>query len=318
MKAELMYYTIVYVPPQPFKTIYAVGVAKDEKGELYLVRIEHEHISMLKPGIKGMLIEKETFDDTITYFIPELVTERSGKVALITGATRGIGKAAALELARIGYDIVINDIELSDEGREAINEIEKMGRKAVFIKADVSKYEEVEKMIKDVIEKFGRIDVLVNNAGINIDRLVINMSLEEWQRVIDVNLTGVFNCTKAVIPHMIRQGGGRIINVSSMSAQEGTIGQANYAASKGGVISFTKVIAKEYSKYNILCNAIAPGAVKTRMTLSMPPGKLRERISKIPLGRMAEPEEIAKVIAFLAEATYITGQVININAGEYV
>ncbi|MEM4497481.1 MAG: 3-oxoacyl-ACP reductase FabG [Nitrososphaerota archaeon] len=318
MKAKLVSYTVVYVPPYPLRSIYAVGVVENEKGEKIPVRIEQNYIPYLREGLDGEIVRKWTPFGEIDFFIPKVEDKPFRKVALVTGASRGIGRATVLKLASIGYDIALNDLELTDEGREAIKQIESMGRKAVFFKADVSKFSEVQKMVDDVIREFGRIDVLVNNAGINIDRLLINMTLEEWQKVIDVNLNGVFNCTKAVLPYMIKQGGGHIINISSMSALIGAIGQANYAAAKGGIISFTKVIAREYAKYNILCNAIAPGAVKTRMLLSMPPGQLKERVANIPLGRIAEPEEVAELIAFLAETTYITGQVISINAGEYV
>jgi NAD(P)-dependent dehydrogenase (short-subunit alcohol dehydrogenase family) len=221
---------------------------------------------------------------------------------LITGATRGIGRAIAIELANRGYDVAINDVELPDEGKEAIKSIETFGRKAIFAQADVSKYTEVEQMVNSVQEKLGTIKVLVNNAGINVDKLITNMQPEDWQKVIDVNLTGVFNCTKAVIPHMIDAGGGKIINMSSQGALDGPIGQAN-----------------EYAQYNILCNALAPGCIHTRMTDSIPPGQLKERIYQIPLGRRGEPEEVAKLVAFLAEeGNYINGQLLLINAGEYL
>ena len=269
--------------------------------------------------MRGEIEERETDFGTFKFFIPAVKRREVKKVAIVTGASRGIGKAIALELAKRGFNIVINDLELPDEGSEAIKEIKRGGRKAIFVKADVSKYDEAEKMMREVVEKLGRIDVLVNNAGINIDKMLINMTPEQWQKVIDVDLTGVFNCTKAVLPHMIQQGGGRIVNISSMSALDGAIGQANYAAAKGGVVSFTKTVAMEYAQYNILCNAIAPGCIRTRMTDAMPPGMLRERVSQIPLGRRGEPEEVAKLVAFLVtEGDYITGQLININAGEYI
>lgn len=317
--AKLIAFSIVHIVPPPFKTVYAVGIAEDEKLGRVPVRIEGEYLNALKIGLTGEVVKRRTDFGELNYFIPSIEAASAGRVALVTGATRGIGKATALELARRGFDVVINDVELPDEGKEAIEEIKKLGREALFVKADVSKYGEVEEMVKKAIEKFGRIDVLVNNAGINIDKRLIDMTPEMWQKVIDVDLTGVFNCTKAVLPYMIEQGGGRIINVSSMSALDGAVGQANYAAAKGGIISFTKTVAKEYAKYNILCNAIAPGCIRTRMTDSMPPGLLRERILRIPLGRRGEPEEVAKLIAFLAtEGSYITGQLISINAGEYV
>jgi NAD(P)-dependent dehydrogenase (short-subunit alcohol dehydrogenase family) len=267
----------------------------------------------------GTLEKKETDLGEFTYFQPKIEKSSEKKVALITGSTRGIGKAIAIELARNGYDIALNDLELPDEGKEIIKTIDEMGRTSIFVKANVADYNDVEKMINEILTKFKRIDVLVNNAGINIDKLVTNMSPQDWQRVIDVNLTGVFNCTKAVIPNMVKIGGGKIINMSSQGALNGPVGQANYAASKGGIISFTKVIAKEYAQYNILCNAIAPGCIETRMTDSMPPGMLRERVSEIPLGRRGKPKEVAELVTFLADqADYITGQLILINAGEYI
>ena len=319
MRGRLLAYSAVYVVPPPFKTVYGVGVVEDERGNRRPVRIDPEYLDVLKIGMEGEIVEKETDFGRFTYFVPRVERKPVRKVALVTGATRGIGKAIALELARRGFDIVINDIELPEEGKKAMEEIRKMGREVMFVKADVSKYEEVEEMVKRVIERFGRIDVLVNNAGINRDRLLINMTKEDWQKVIDVDLTGVYNCTRAIIPYMIKQGGGRIVNVSSQSAYDGPVGQANYAAAKGGIISFTKVVAREYAQYNILCNAIAPGCIKTRMTDAMPPGMLRERVARIPLGRRGLPEEVAKLVAFLVtEGTYITGQCILINAGEYV
>jgi len=320
LPAKLIAYSIVQVPPPPFKTAYATGIAEDEKGDRYPVRVESEYFNILKIGQEGKIVRKPTDFGEFDFFIPKVKEKKEvGKVTLITGATRGIGKAIALELARKGFNIVINDLELPDEGVEAMNEIKRGGREAIFVKADISKYEEVEKMVKEAVEKLGRVDVLINNAGINIDRLLINMTPEQWQKVIDVDLTGTYNCTRAVLPYMIQQGGGRIVNISSMSALDGAMGQANYAAAKGGVVSFTKTVAMEYAQYNILCNAIAPGCIRTRMTDAMPPGMLHERVSQIPLGRRGEPEEVAKLVAFLVtEGNYITGQLINISAGEYI
>lgn len=317
--ARLIAYSIIAIVPPPFKTSYAAGIAEEDNGLTVPVRIESEYFRHLSIGLAGKVVKTKTDFGEQNYFIPTVEKETPRKVALVTGATRGIGKATAVELARRGFDIVLTDIELPDEGKEAMKEIEKLNRKAIFVKSDVSKYEQVEGIVKEAMSSLGRIDVLVNNAGINVDKLVVDMTPEMWQRVIDIDLTGIFNCTKAVLPHMIAQGGGKIVNLSSMSALDGAIGQANYAAAKGGVISFTKNVAREYAQYNILCNAIAPGCIRTRMTDSMPPGMLKERVANIPLGRRGEPEEVAKLIAFLAtEANYITGQLININAGEYV
>lgn len=320
MKVKLISYTDVTVPAPPYRKSTKSGIVEDEEGKCHLVRIEDEHYSILKTGMEGRIEKRITDSGEFSFFIPEVKKKEVSKVAIITGASRGIGKAIALELARRGFNIVMNAThDLPDEGVEAMEEIKKGGREAIFIKADVSKYEEVEKMVKETVEKFERVDVLVNNAGMNIDKLLVNMTPQDWQRVIDVDLTGTYNCTRAVLPYMIKQSGGRIVNVSSMSSIDGATGQANYAAAKGGVNSLTKTVALEYAQYNILCNAVLPGCIKTRMTDAMPPGMLRDRLSKIPLGRRGEPEEVAKLVAFLAiEGNYITGQLINISAGEYV
>ncbi len=317
--AKLVSFSLVSIVPPPFKTEYITGIAEDDHGKRIPIRIEREYLEILKIGINGSLEKKKTDLGEFTYFLPKIEKSSENKVALVTGATRGIGKAIAIELAKNGYQIALNDLELPDEGKDTIKTIEDIGKESLFVKANVSDYVEVEKMVSNVLTKFKRIDVLVNNAGINIDKLVTNMTPQDWQKVIDVNLTGVFNCAKAVIPSMIKIGGGKIINMSSQGALDGPVGQANYAASKGGITSFTKVIAKEYAQYNILCNAIAPGCIETRMTDSMPSGMLRERVSDIPLGRRGKPEEVAKLVSFLAKETdYITGQLILINAGEYI
>jgi len=317
--AKLISFSLVAIVPPPFKTEYIVGIAEDDQGKRIPIRISRDHLDILKIGMTGTLEKKQTDLGEFTYFLPKIEKSSENKVALITGSTRGIGKAIAIELAKNGYDIALNDLELPDEGKEIIKTIDEIGRTSIFVKANVADYNDVEKMINEILTKFKRIDVLVNNAGMNIDKLVTNMSPQDWQRVIDVNLTGVFNCTKAVIPNMIKIGGGKIINMSSQGALNGPVGQANYAASKGGIISLTKVIAKEYAQYNILCNAIAPGCIETRMTDSMPPGMLRERVSEIPLGRRGKPKEVAELVTFLADrADYITGQLILINAGEYI
>ena len=316
--AKLLAFSIISVVPPPFKTPYAGGIAETEDGERMAVRIEGEYLQCLKIGAAGEVVKKMTDFGLLNYFIPSAPLEVTRKVALVTGGTRGIGNATAVELAKHGFDIAITDSDPPDDG-SLVRDIEKLGRKAKFVKSDVSRYDAVESMVKEIIGEFGRIDVLVNNAGINLDKLLVDMTPENWQKVIDVDLTGVFNCTKAVLPFMMNQRGGRIVNLSSMSALDGAIGQANYAAAKGGVISLTKSVAMEYAQYNILCNAIAPGCIKTRMTDQIPPGSLKERISNIPLGRRGEPEEVARLIVFLVtEGDYITGQLININAGEYV
>ena len=243
--------------------------------------------------------------------------EKPSKVALITGSSRGIGYAIALEFAKRNIDVVINNHEHTLEGEKAADEIKKMGRRALYIQADVSDYQQVEKMVEKIIKEFGKIDILVNNAGITRDKLLENMDADTWNNVLSVNLTGIFNCTKAVIKHMKSQGHGKIINISSVVGITGNIGQANYSASKGGVISFTKTIAKEYARYNININAVAPGFIKTSLLQSIPEKVMEKILKKIMLGRLGNPEEVAKLVYFLSsdDSTYITGEVININGG---
>lgn len=246
--------------------------------------------------------------------------DRPNRVALITGSSRGIGYAIAKEFAERNIDVIINNHEHPIEGEKAADEIRNIGRRSMYIQADVSNYQQVEEMVEKIINEFGRIDILVNNAGITRDKLLENMDIEAWNSVISVNLTGIFNCTKAVIKHMKTQGGGKIINVSSVVGESGNIGQANYSASKGGVISFTKTIAKEYARDNIIINAIAPGFIETSLVKSIPEKVMDKIVKKIMLGRLGKPEEVAKLVLFLAsdDANYITGEVININGGLYM
>ena len=242
------------------------------------------------------------------------------KVALVTGSSRGIGRAIAIELAKGGISVVINNDKDSQEGLEVMNEIKKMGQHAMYIQADVSDLNQVEKMVEKVINEFGRVDILINNAGITRDKMLENMDIDYWNRVISVNLTGAFNCTKSVIKYMKKQGSSKIINISSISAEIGNIGQSNYSAAKGGIISFTKTVAKEYAKYGITVNAVAPGFIKTKMLETIPENVMQKILNQIPLGRLGEPEEVAKLICFLVsdDANYITGQIININGGIYM
>jgi 3-oxoacyl-[acyl-carrier protein] reductase len=242
------------------------------------------------------------------------------KVALVTGSSRGIGRAIAIELAKSGIDIVVNDSKNPQEGLEVVNEITKIGQRAIYIQADVSDPDQVEKMVEKIISEFGKIDILVNNAGIIVDKLLRDMTIEEWNKVIVVNLTGVFNCTKSVIEYMQKQKSGKIINISSVSGQIGNMGQANYSASKAGVISFTKTVAKEYAREGVIVNAVAPGFIRTRMVETIPEKVIEKILKQIPLSRLGEPEEVAKLVRFLAsdDAKYITGQVISINGGMYM
>lgn len=233
-------------------------------------------------------------------------------VALVTGASRGIGRAIALELAQAGMTVAVNYARSPEAAQTVVDEME--GNGAIF-GADVSQADQVQQLFTDVLEKFGRLDVLVNNAGITRDGLLMRMKDEDWQQVIDLNLTGVFLCTRAATKLMLKQRSGRIINISSTSGVLGNAGQTNYAAAKAGVIGFTKSVARELSSRGITVNAVAPGFINTDMTKDL---KLDGVIAQIPLGRVGKPEEIAGTVRFLATdpaAAYITGQVICVDGG---
>ncbi|HQH43036.1 MAG TPA: 3-oxoacyl-[acyl-carrier-protein] reductase [Syntrophorhabdaceae bacterium] len=237
-------------------------------------------------------------------------------VTIVTGGSSGIGRAIALFLAEKGGNIVIFDVL---DGKEVIDEISSKGIKAEFFNVDVSDYKMVEAAVEDTIKIFGKIDNLVNNAGITSDKLLIRMKEDEWDRVIKVNLKSVFNCTRAVIRHMLKNGGS-IVNISSIAGVTGNAGQSNYAASKAGIIGFTKSIAREYGERNIRANAIAPGFIKTRMTDSFDDKTREEMLRAVPLKRLGEPIDVARVVYFLLSeyGGYITGEVINVNGGLYM
>ena len=239
------------------------------------------------------------------------------KVALVTGATRGIGKAIALELADNGYDIVLNYRNANDELKQTQKEIEEKNVNCFLVYGDISKFEDCENIAKQAIEEFGRIDVLVNNAGITRDGLIMRMKKEDFESVIDTNLTGTFNMTRNIVPFMIKQKNGRIINLSSVVGITGNAGQTNYSASKAGVIGFTKSLAKEVASRNILVNAIAPGFIETDMTKVLSDNVKEAILNQIPLKRMGEAKEVAKLVKFLVsdDSKYITGQVINVDGG---
>jgi len=243
----------------------------------------------------------------------------AGKVALVTGAAQGIGRAIALLLARNGADIVVSDINL-EKAEEMIKEIRAIGPKAMAVKVDVSNLSDVERMVEDIIEKLAKIDILVNNAGITRDKLILRMTEEDWDAVLGVNLKGTFNCTKTVIRHMAKQRGGKIVNIASVVGEMGNAGQANYSASKAGVIGLTKTIAREYAQRGINVNAIAPGYIETPMTDALPE-KAKDELKKlIPMERLGKPEDVAEAVLFLVceESSYITGQVLNVNGGIYM
>src|SRR3990172_8107869 len=236
----------------------------------------------------------------------------AGRVAVVTGASRGIGRAIALELAGRGASVVVNYNAKSDAADQVVAEIEKAGGKAQAIQADVAKVEDANNLIKTAIDKFGKLDILINNAGITRDMLIMMMSEESWDAVIDTNLKGTFNCSKAAVRHMMKARTGRIINITSVSGQIGNAGQTNYSASKAGQIGFTKALAREVAPRNITVNAIAAGYVDTEIWADVPEDVREGFIDQIPLGRKGEPEEIAYAVAFLAseQAAYITGQVL--------
>ncbi len=243
----------------------------------------------------------------------------TGKKILVTGSGGGIGKSIALLMADLGADVVVNDVSLENAQKTADDIISK-NRKAIVSNTNVVKNTDVKEMFESIASEFGRLDILVNNAGITKDSLLMDMQEDQWDQVMDVNLKGVFLCCKYAALMMSEQQYGKIINISSASGQIGNIGQANYAASKGGVISFTKTLAKELARYKINVNAIAPGFIRTPMTETVPEKVVNYLIGQIPLNRMGEPEEIANAVAFLASdnSAYITGQVLSINGGMYV
>lgn len=241
-----------------------------------------------------------------------------GKVALVTGASRGIGRAIAEELAARGANVVVNYHSNVEAAEEVVRAIEQHGGSAVAEQADVSDFAAAQALVKATIEAYGQIDILVNNAGTTHDTLLMMMKEDQWDRVINTNLKSVFNCSKAVSRPMVRRKqGGRIINISSVSGIVGQAGQANYAASKAGIIGFTKSLAKELGTRNITVNAVAPGFVLTDLTADLPEDLVQKSLEYIPLGRWGELQEIANVVAFIAsdEASYITAQVIAVDGG---
>lgn len=243
-----------------------------------------------------------------------------GKIAFVTGASRGIGKAIVSTLAKAGADIVGIDLNM-DELKVSMKEVENTtGRKTLAIQADVSDYSSIEKAVEETIRIFGRISILVNNAGITKDNLILRMKDEEWDKVIRINLTGTYHCTKAAIKGMIKNREGRIISIASIVGVMGNVGQANYAASKAGIIGFMKSVAREYANRGITANAIAPGFIETDMTKALPQEVRNNLINQIPVGKLGMPEDIANVVKFLAsdDAAYITGQVIHVNGGMYM
>jgi 3-oxoacyl-[acyl-carrier protein] reductase len=241
----------------------------------------------------------------------------NGKVALVTGASRGIGRAIALELAKNGAKVAVNYSGSVEKANEVVEEIKNLGSEAFAIQANVAEVDSVNSMIKEVIGTFGSLDILVNNAGITRDNLIMRMKEEDWDAVVNTNLKGVFNTTKAVTRQMMKQRAGRIINIASIVGVSGNAGQANYVAAKAGVIGLTKSTAKELAARNITVNAVAPGFIETDMTEKLPEDVKGGMIQQIPLARFGSPQDVATVVKFLAseESGYITGQTIHVDGG---
>jgi 3-oxoacyl-[acyl-carrier protein] reductase len=242
-----------------------------------------------------------------------------GRVALVTGSAQGIGRAIALTLAEGGASIVLTDVR-APKLDEVVKEIEAQGGKAIRFCMDVTDLEAVQKTVDQTLEALGKIDILVNNAGITRDNLVMRMKAEDWQAVLRTNLDGAFHCIRSVLPSMVRQRYGRILNIASVVAQAGNVGQANYISSKAGIIGLTKAVAAEVARRNITVNAVAPGFIATSMTENLPPEVKEKMLSLIPVGRMGTDSEIAAGVRFLVseEARYITGHVLNINGGMFM
>lgn len=240
-----------------------------------------------------------------------------GKVALVTGASRGIGKAIALLLAENGADVAVNFAGSTAAAEAVAAEIEKMGRKAILVQGDVSQTEVCAEMVDKVVKELGHIDILVNNAGITRDTLLLRMKEEDWDAVLNTNLKGVFNCTKAAVKYMAKQRSGSIVNISSVVALIGNAGQANYAAAKAGILGFTRSVAKEMAGRGIRVNAVTPGFIKTDMTSVLSEKVVAAMEASIPLARLGEPEDIAKAVLFLVSdnAAYITGQTLHVDGG---
>ncbi len=242
-----------------------------------------------------------------------------GRVSIVTGAGQGIGRAIALRFASLGGDVMVVDIDI-DSAEETAREIGSMGRKAMAMKVDVGNMDEVERMVGECVERLGGVHILVNNAGITRDNLILRMKEDEWDSVMRVNLRGPFNCTRAVLKVMSRQRYGRVINIASIVGLMGNIGQSNYSASKAGLIGFTKTVAREVATRNITCNAVAPGFIDTAMTRTLTEKVRQELLSNIPMKRLGTPEDVAHAVVFLAseDAGYITGHVLSVNGGMYM
>jgi acetoacetyl-CoA reductase len=242
-----------------------------------------------------------------------------GKVAVVTGSSRGIGRAVVRELARCGASVVVNYYTSRELAEDLACELRANGARAVAIGAGVAEPDEVKRLIDGTLAEFGKIDILVNNAGINRDRTIRRLSHEEWREVLSTDLDSIYYCTSAVVPHMIDNGGGRIVNISSIIGQMGNVGQANYAAAKAGTIGFTKAVAQELARYNITVNVVCPGFIETDMVRALSDDVKGKLLERIPMRRFGQPEEVATLVRYLVtEGDYITGQQFNVNGGMYM
>ena len=246
--------------------------------------------------------------------------ELEGKIAIVTGGTRGIGRAIALDLAANGADIALNYRKSVDLAQELADIIRGMGRRALVVQADVSSFDDAQAMVEKVLSDFGQVDILINNAGMNWDGVVWKMSEEQWDRVINVDLKGTFNYTRAVTPIFREQGSGKIVNITSINGLRGKFGQTNYSAAKAGVIGFTKACARELGRYSVNVNSVAPGLIETEMVKEAPQKVRDMALAEIVLGRLGLPEEVAYVVTFVCtdKARHITGQVIQVDGGQYI
>jgi 3-oxoacyl-[acyl-carrier protein] reductase len=241
----------------------------------------------------------------------------SDKVAIVTGSGRGIGRTIALKLAEAGASVVVNDVGDMAPAEEVAGEIRRLDQDSLVVTADVTQSNEVADLVDATVEKYGKVDILVNNAGITRDQLIMRMSDDDWDKVLEVNLKSVFLCSKAVLRHMMKQRWGRIVNISSIVGLIGNPGQANYSSSKAGIIGLTRTIAKEVASRGITANAIAPGFIDTPMTQQLPEERRQALMEQVPLGFLGTPRDVAEAVAFLVseEARYITGQVLTVDGG---
>lgn len=243
-----------------------------------------------------------------------------GKNAIVTGGSRGIGTAICLDLAANGANVALNFRKSSSEAQHVVDEIRRMGRKALAVQADVSSFEDAQRMVRQVIEEFGSLEILVNNAGINWDGVIWKMTEEQWDAVINIDLKGTFNYCRAVVPIFREQKYGKIVNITSINGMRGKFGQTNYSAAKAGVIGFTKALAKELGRSNVNVNAVAPGFILTEMYETVPEEVKQQALAEIALGRAGKPEEVAWVVSFLCseKSRHITGECVQVSGGQYI